>query len=458
MLKIFLRFFLWSWGVFLIISLIRSVVPITIVYPLLGIILITEHFLGSSINTLSVAIILTFLGFFGLILFRGNFFDILTLLLEILWVWGIFIILQKLQESIIKKYAHYEEQEENLEIELNKVNEELKRLPEEINKLNYQYKSFSKLNSIASNLGMILYKDKLVEKIKEIGEKFISHGKMNLCLDIKHTELRDPFCKWVIDNKYPLFIKDVSIEGKLLTTDKNHLDYKSTVISPIEMFGKIVGYIQMKSNKLYTEDDFRLFTIFSGIASISLTNAELFKKIQDLAVIDDLTGLYVHKFFKERIEEEFNRSKSYNLPLSLIMIDIDHFKKINDTYGHSCGDELLKQLARILRKRARDTDIVARYGGEEFTILMIQTNIEDAFQVAKDIRKIIKDEVFTVERPEGGLLKHLLRLKVTVSIGVSEISSDMKDFMELINSADSALYKAKNSGRDRVEKWTDSLN
>jgi len=454
MLKIFLRFFLWFWGIFLIVSLIRSDVPITIVYPLLGIVLITEHFLGSPINTVSVAVVLTFLGFFGLILIRGNFFDILTLLLEILWIWIIFAILQKLQEETVKKYAHYEEQNENLEIELNEANEELKKLPEEINKLNSQYQSFSKLNSIASDLGMILYKDKLTEKIKEIGEKIISHGKMDLCLDIKHTELVDPFCKWVIENKYPLLIKDVFVEGKILTTDKNHLDYRSTIISPVEMFGKIVGYIQMKSNKFYTEDEFRLFTIFSGIASISLTNAELFKKIHDLAITDDLTGLYVHRFFKERIEEEFDRAKSYNLPLSLIMIDIDHFKRINDTYGHSCGDEILKQLTKVLRKRARVTDIVARYGGEEFAVLMVQTGIEDAFQVAEEIRKIVEDEVFTVERPEDRLLKHLLRLKVTVSIGVSEITKGMKDFTDLINSADSALYMAKKNGRNRVEKWT----
>ncbi|MFN3967074.1 MAG: hypothetical protein ACK4JE_05205, partial [Endomicrobiia bacterium] len=197
MLKIFLRFFLWLWSLFLIIALIKSVVPITIVYPLLGIILITEHFLGSPMNTISVAIVLTFIGFFGLILASSNIFDILTLLFEIIWVWLLFSILQKLQNSITNKHTHYEEQKEDLEIELNETKEELKKLPEEINKLNFQHESFSKLNSIATNLGMILYKDKLIEKIKEIGEKFISHGRMYLSLEIKHTELTDPFCKWV---------------------------------------------------------------------------------------------------------------------------------------------------------------------------------------------------------------------------------------------------------------------
>ncbi len=453
MLKIFLRFLLWLWGLFLIILLIKTNVPIIIVYPLLGIIVVTEYFLGSLINTFSVAIILTFIGFFGLILVPGNVFDILVLILEIIFIWSIFGILQKLQEVITRKRSYYEEQQEDLEIELNEINEEIKRLPEEIERLSFQYKSFSKLNNIASDLGMIIYKDKLIEKIKETGEKFIAHGKMCLELDITHTKLKDPFCKWVTDNKYPLLVKDVSVEGKLLNINKNQLGYKSSIISPIEMFDNVIGYVQMKSNKSYTDNDFRLFTIFSGIISMVLTNAELFRKTQELAITDDLTRLYVQRFFKERIEEEFNRSKSYGLPLSLIMIDIDHFKKINDTYGHSCGDELLKQLAILLRKRARETDIVTRYGGEEFAILMIQTSLEDAFQVAEEIRKIIKDEVFTIENPEKVLLKHLLRIKITVSIGVAEISENINNFMELINSADSALYKAKNSGRDRVEKW-----
>ncbi len=158
---------------------------------------------------------------------------------------------------------------------------------------------------------------------------------------------------------------------------------------------------------------------------------------------DYLTGLYNRTFFMTRLTEELSWSMSYNEPLSLMMLDIDFFKKINDTFGHRCGDEVLKKLAGVLLSNVRREDIVGRFGGEEFIILMSNTTLDTAAGFGEILRKAVMDEKFYCEESD--------MLGVTVSIGIaafSDISEPSPDV--LIGQSDSALYDAKNSGRNRV--------
>ena len=167
------------------------------------------------------------------------------------------------------------------------------------------------------------------------------------------------------------------------------------------------------------------------------------KDIEHLMDRDDLTGLYNRTFFTTRLTEELSWSMSYNEPLSLVMLDIDFFKKINDTFGHYCGDEILKKLAGVLLSNVRREDIVARFGGDEFIILMSNTTRDTAAGYGEILRKAVMNEKFCC--PESDMFC------ITVSVGIamfSDISEPSPDV--LIGQSDSALYDAKNRGRNGV--------
>ena len=209
-------------------------------------------------------------------------------------------------------------------------------------------------------------------------------------------------------------------------------------------WGSIKGY-STDENERFNDYDLRLLSIFANILGFVLNNAILFKKIEALAIRDGLTGLYTKTYFTERLTEEFERVKNNKFPLSIAIIDIDHFKKVNDTYGHLAGDTFLRQIAVILRRRFRVTDIISRYGGEEFAVLMPHTPLHESFMILEEVRKIIEKEKFFMPVESY----HPIQIKKTVSIGLTEFS-DEKNIDEFIRKADDALYKAKNSGRNKV--------
>jgi diguanylate cyclase (GGDEF)-like protein len=168
----------------------------------------------------------------------------------------------------------------------------------------------------------------------------------------------------------------------------------------------------------------------------------LYEDARQRAVTDGLTGLYNHTHFKELLALEFARCKRYGAPLTMLLVDIDHFKKINDTYGHLTGDVVLRRVAHALRGQVRDCDLVARYGGEEMSILLPSTDLKGALIVAERIRRFVRDMVFMTE-------ERVQVPPITVSIGVAQQrKSDTPT--ELINRADQALYEAKSSGRNQV--------
>ncbi|MEW5736503.1 MAG: PleD family two-component system response regulator [Thermodesulfobacteriota bacterium] len=166
------------------------------------------------------------------------------------------------------------------------------------------------------------------------------------------------------------------------------------------------------------------------------------RQLQELANRDGLTGLYNHRYFQEALSKDFQRSLRYHESLSCVLLDIDYFKKFNDTYGHQTGDVVLKTLGGIIEASLRETDLAARYGGEEFALVLYHTPGPAAFMVAERLRQ-------TVERHD--FIAADLTLKVTISVGVATYpNQEIPDHKTLVECADKALYKAKEQGRNRV--------
>lgn len=168
------------------------------------------------------------------------------------------------------------------------------------------------------------------------------------------------------------------------------------------------------------------------------------QELARLSRTDRLTELFNRGYWEECLNQEFLREQRSGGESSLIIFDIDHFKPVNDTYGHQAGDEVIRQVAQLLRSTARETDFAGRYGGEEFVLLLPDTSAQGALQVAERLRKTLEATQVQYEH---------LKLKVTISLGVSVFSPDLVSAHEWLERADQALYQAKNSGRNQVKLW-----
>jgi len=173
------------------------------------------------------------------------------------------------------------------------------------------------------------------------------------------------------------------------------------------------------------------------------------EEIKRLSNTDPLTGLYSRRYLEEQMGVEFKRAIRYNHSLSMLLVDLDHFKKINDTLGHLAGDKVLSEVGRRLGKAIRETDFIGRYGGEEFVVILPETKASDAIQIAEKMRHLVAERpVFFEGRP----------IKVTASIGVAELNSGMTNYEEVFEGADKALYLSKEGGRNRTTLFNPPLN
>ncbi len=242
---------------------------------------------------------------------------------------------------------------------------------------------------------------------------------------------------WEFENKHPELKKIIAALKRL----------HAEAIVPLYVKDRLTGFLALdakKSGKNYSPQDMEILNAIATNAAIALQNAHLYQE----AITDGLTGLYHHKYFQTRIREELDRAIEYRYPLSVIMLDIDFFKKVNDTHGHQIGDQVLQEIAATITKNMRLFDITARYGGEEFAILLPAMGEESAAQhynkavaIAERLRQEIEESALSEKK-----------LKITVSLGVAffDGKDDTMNPRTLISEADEQLYKAKKSGRNKV--------
>ncbi|MFO1463396.1 MAG: diguanylate cyclase [bacterium] len=248
----------------------------------------------------------------------------------------------------------------------------------------------------------------------------------------------------VAKQKQAVYIPDTSKDAQYMHYKGAKPEDGSFLCLPIVAKGLSLGAINFsrKETDGFTNNDIRLLTAVASQIAIALENARLYAKTKELSLIDDLTQVYNRRHFQKILEMEFKRAKRFNRPLSLLMVDVDHFKEFNDTFGHLEGDRVLAELAAVLAENLREVDTVARYGGEEFSVILPNTALSDAHQVALKLRDLVGKMHAVQGRPASQ--------QVTVSIGAAAFDAGTESLEDLITHADVALYKAKSQGRNRV--------
>ncbi len=275
----------------------------------------------------------------------------------------------------------------------------------------------------------------------------------------------------VLRETVPICVADIARDPRAAGFPPHHPPMKTFMGVPVIARGRVIGslYLTEKADaQQFTPEDENLVVALAADAAIAIENARLFEEVQRLAITDGLTGLYNRRHFFELAERELERSRRYDRPLSAMMLDIDHFKQVNDTHGHAVGDQVLQALAARFRDNVRDIDLLARYGGEEFVALLPEVGLESARAAAERLRQSVAET--PIETAAGPL-------SVTVSLGVGAIhfgaihvgaihvgaihvgaihelpvpgAPDCPDLPTLLRLADEALYAAKNAGRNRV--------
>jgi len=253
----------------------------------------------------------------------------------------------------------------------------------------------------------------------------------------------------VWQNGIPILINDAQNDPRFSDrADKKAMTTTRSIIAvPLTVNGEIIGVIEAinKSTGGFSDFDLQVLQFVSTQSAIAINNADLY----NMAIRDGMTRLYINKYFRERLQEEWNRSVRMKRNLAVVIFDIDYFKSINDTYGHQAGDRVIKELARVLQSNCRSIDIPCRYGGEEFTVILPETGKEEAVIFAERIRGIA--EGLRIEYEES-------TIRLSVSGGIASLPElQPKDSNELMEMADLALYHAKKSGRNSVAYYDPAI-
>ena len=250
----------------------------------------------------------------------------------------------------------------------------------------------------------------------------------------------------VIQTKEAILISDAHLddEDQEIQDSEPKFAVRSMILAPLLLEDRGVGVLALNSFSpaAFSNMDLASLRTFATTAAAAILNARLYEEAHYLAVTDVLTGLNNRRYFFELARSELGRARRYQRSLSLLMMDLDHFKQVNDRFGHTVGDRVLRAVAQRCKEIVREQDIIGRYGGEEFAVMLPEADSRAAFQTANRIRERIAETPFTTSNGD--------QIGLTVSIGVATLDEDTRDLTTFVNAADTALYKAKESGKDCI--------
>lgn len=319
------------------------------------------------------------------------------------------------------------------------------------------------IKEFSSSLAAAIHYDDVINKLCHYSQQafsgdafFFEHGIQGF--QVKHfsgeisggpkvIDFRGTLAGIAIENKHKEYVSDIKqFVMKVLPLQFKTDEARSVIAVPLFFEGDLIGVFGMlsKQKEFLDSRQISLVEVMCNQAATSIANAKMHAEIERMATTDGLTGLYNHRVFQQKLTEELKRSERQETPLSLLLTDIDFFKKVNDTHGHPVGDFVLKGVSRILQQEIRDIDIAARYGGEEFVVILPGTDSIGAKNIAERLRKAIMAETFSPDNRT---------LKVTMSIGIATVPADARTKEELIEKADQALYHAKHNGRNQSVIW-----
>ncbi|MEW6325012.1 MAG: sensor domain-containing diguanylate cyclase [Nitrospirota bacterium] len=252
---------------------------------------------------------------------------------------------------------------------------------------------------------------------------------------------------WVAAHGQPLLVVDLAKEPRFANGADSQIGSpsRSLLCVPIMNKKRTVGVIEAANksgNGPFNEQDLNLLVKLVEQAEIAIERAYLYQKMADLAVTDDLTKLFNFRYLDQTLDIEIRRGQRYGANVSLIFMDMDYFKQVNDRYGHLMGSRVLIEVAQILIQNLRDVDIIARYGGDEFVVVLPETPLDVTFRIAQRLKQALREHTFL--EAEG----HPVNL--TASYGIANYPTHARNKKDLIRLADQAMYRAKNSGRDQI--------
>jgi diguanylate cyclase (GGDEF)-like protein/PAS domain S-box-containing protein len=249
-------------------------------------------------------------------------------------------------------------------------------------------------------------------------------------------------------NHGPIVLQDAASDPRYQAWGNIH-STRGWLGVPLYVRDEMIGFLTLDSTSpnSYGAQEASLALAFANQAAIAIDNAKLFKRVHTLAITDSLTGIFNRRHFFDLANREFERSMRFSRPLALVMWDIDHFKHVNDTYGHLAGDQVLCMVAERCRNSLREVDLLGRYGGEEFVSLLVEANLQVATEIAERVRIAVENPAYLVNGNE---------ISISISVGVAD-NTDCPSLEVLLDRADQALYRAKNSGRNRVGVWGKSF-
>jgi diguanylate cyclase (GGDEF)-like protein len=252
---------------------------------------------------------------------------------------------------------------------------------------------------------------------------------------------------WVALHNEPLLIADAQNDPRFARHVDRRVSFttRSAICVPLTVKKRVLGVIELINtldDELFNEADLAILSTIADYAAIAIDNARNYERVCELVITDDLTGLYNARHFNVIIEREVKRAERYQSPLSLLFLDLDHFKQVNDLHGHLIGSRVLAEVGQLIKSHLRETDYAARYGGDEYVILLPETGKEGALTVADHMREVIRSHPFHGE--------HGASVRVTASFGIASFPEDTRSKRELMMLADQAMYAVKGGSRDGV--------